>query len=170
MICLPEGVKIAKPGDNLTVRAKLNFPLTITKGSRFALREGGKTIAAGIVTDILPEETELDTGKQKKAKPVETPAPTPAATEAPKTDGKGVKSPAKPADSKTEAKPAAGKAPAPPTKAPSPAGKVPPPAAGKVPPPPPGGKKPVAPPGKVPPPPPAGKKPVPPPPGKGPKK
>lgn len=49
-ICLPEGVKIAKPGDNLTIRAKLNFPITIMKGSRFALREGGKTIAAGIVT------------------------------------------------------------------------------------------------------------------------
>ncbi len=37
-ICLPEGVKIAKPGDNLTIKAKLNFPITITKGSRFALR------------------------------------------------------------------------------------------------------------------------------------
>ena len=67
-ICLPEGVKIAKPGDNLTIRAKLNFPLTIIKGSRFALREGGKTIAAGIVTDILPETTVLDNGKIKKVK------------------------------------------------------------------------------------------------------
>ena len=67
-ICLPEGVKIAKPGDNLTIKAKLNFPLTIVKGSRFALREGGKTIAAGIVTEILPETTELDFGKPKKNK------------------------------------------------------------------------------------------------------
>jgi elongation factor Tu len=53
-ICLPDGVKIAKPGDNLTIRAKLNFPITIDKGARFALREGGKTIAAGLVTQILP--------------------------------------------------------------------------------------------------------------------
>ena len=42
---MPENTKIAKPGDNLSIRAKLHFPLTITKGSRFALREGGKTIA-----------------------------------------------------------------------------------------------------------------------------
>lgn len=54
---LPENTKIAKPGDNLSIRAKLHFPLTITKGSRFALREGGKTIAAGVVTEILPDST-----------------------------------------------------------------------------------------------------------------
>lgn len=47
---LPENVKIAKPGDNLSIKAKLHFPLTIVKGARFALREGGKTIAAGVVT------------------------------------------------------------------------------------------------------------------------
>jgi elongation factor Tu len=43
-------VKIAKPGDNLKIRAKLHFPLTISKGVRFALREGGKTVAAGVIT------------------------------------------------------------------------------------------------------------------------
>ena len=42
------------PGDNVKVQMKLNFPITISKGARFALREGGKTIAAGIVSDILP--------------------------------------------------------------------------------------------------------------------
>lgn len=153
-ICLPEGVKIAKPGDNLTIRAKLNFPLTITQGSRFALREGGKTIAAGIVTEILPDTTELDYGKAKKAKGVsQTPEPTPAA-ETPKDDGKGAKTAAKSA-----AKPAAGKAASPAGKA-APSGKTAPPApskpAGKAPPPPPAaGKKPPAPPaGKTPPPPP----------------
>lgn len=51
---LPESTKIAKPGDNVTIKGKLHFPLTISKGARFALREGGKTIAAGVVTDILP--------------------------------------------------------------------------------------------------------------------
>lgn len=73
-ILLPEGTKFGKPGDNLTIRAKLHFPLTIEKGSRFALREGGKTIAAGVVTEILPEDTELDFGKVKKGKPSQTPA------------------------------------------------------------------------------------------------
>jgi elongation factor Tu len=38
------------PGDNVSIEAKLNFPITIVKGARFALREGGKTIAAGVVT------------------------------------------------------------------------------------------------------------------------
>ncbi len=61
-------MKIAKPGDNLKVRAKLHFPLTITKGTRFALREGGKTVAAGVVTEILPEDTVLDSGRHKKGK------------------------------------------------------------------------------------------------------
>lgn len=42
--------------------------MTITKGCRFALREGGKTVAAGVVTEILPEDTYLDSGKQKKGK------------------------------------------------------------------------------------------------------
>jgi len=65
---LPENVKIAKPGDNLKIRAKLHFPLTIKKGVRFALREGGKTVAAGVVTEILPEDTILITDKQKKGK------------------------------------------------------------------------------------------------------
>ena len=55
------------PGDNVKIQAKLNFPITITKGSRFALREGGKTIAAGVVTEILPEDYEIDFGKAKKA-------------------------------------------------------------------------------------------------------
>ena len=64
------------PGDNVKVQMKLNFPITISKGARFALREGGKTIAAGIVSDILPEETVIDFGKVVKKK--ETPQPTTA--------------------------------------------------------------------------------------------
>lgn len=65
-IKLPNNIKIVKPGDNVTVDIKLHFPLTIVKGARFALREGGKTIASGIVTKILPEDTNFDTGKFKK--------------------------------------------------------------------------------------------------------
>lgn len=85
---LPESTKIAKPGDNVTIKGKLHFPLTIAKGARFALREGGKTIAAGVVTDILPENTVINASKQPQKK-TEAPPPTPAAkTEAPKADPK----------------------------------------------------------------------------------
>jgi elongation factor Tu len=177
-IALPEGVKIAKPGDNLTIKAKLNFPITITKGSRFALREGGKTIAAGIVTEVLPETTELDFGKPKKVKATIAP---PAATTTPPAGKPGDKA-AKPGakgDAKSAPKPAAGKTPPAAGKTPPPAGKTPPPAAtktpppaGKTPPPPPAGKTPPPPPAKpvakTAPPPPAGKTPPPPPAGKAP--
>ena len=44
------------PGDNLTVGMKLNFPLPILKGQRFALREGGKTVAAGVITKLLEDD------------------------------------------------------------------------------------------------------------------
>lgn len=83
---LPESTKIAKPGDNVSIRAKLHFPLTITKGSRFALREGGKTIAAGVVTEILPETTLINASKGGKKK--EEAPPVVAATEASKVDPK----------------------------------------------------------------------------------
>ena len=62
------------PGDNLECNMKLNFPLPISKGLRFALREGGKTVAAGVVTKVL-EDSEADIkeeeerlAKSKKAK------------------------------------------------------------------------------------------------------
>jgi len=44
------------PGDNLTAKLVLNFPLPVTTGLRFALREGGKTIAAGVISKILPDD------------------------------------------------------------------------------------------------------------------
>ena len=68
----------------MKVRAKLHFPLTITKGTRFALREGGKTVAAGVVTEILPEDTILDSGRHKKGKDKIEQAPQPGATDAKK--------------------------------------------------------------------------------------
>lgn len=71
---LPDNIKIVKPGDNVTVDIKLHFPLTIVQGARFALREGGRTIASGVVTKILPEDYNFDTGKVKKGeKPDQTP-------------------------------------------------------------------------------------------------
>ena len=170
-ICLPDGVKIAKPGDNLTIKAKLNFPLTIVKGARFALREGGKTIAAGIVTNVLPEDTVLDFGKPKKVKEA-PPAAQPAATTDPKAGDKNAKpagkavpaGTAKPAAGKTP--PAAGKTPPAAGKTPPAAGKTPPPAAGKATTPPPAAGKTTTPPpaaGKTITPPPAAGKTVPPP-------
>lgn len=44
------------PGDNVNAKLKLNFPLPVENGLRFALREGGKTIAAGVVSKVLPDE------------------------------------------------------------------------------------------------------------------
>ena len=49
---LPEGVEMAMPGDNLTVTGELITPIAMEKGVRFAIREGGRTIAAGVVTEI----------------------------------------------------------------------------------------------------------------------
>jgi elongation factor Tu len=50
---LPEGVEMAMPGDNLTIIGELITPIAMEKGVRFAIREGGRTIAAGVVTEIV---------------------------------------------------------------------------------------------------------------------
>jgi len=50
---LNEGVEMIMPGDNTTIRAELITPVAIEKGSRFAVREGGRTVGAGTVTEIL---------------------------------------------------------------------------------------------------------------------
>lgn len=50
---LPEGVEMAMPGDNLTITGELITPIAMEKGVRFAIREGGRTIAAGVVTEII---------------------------------------------------------------------------------------------------------------------
>lgn len=71
-INLPESVKMGMPGDNLLVQLKLSFPLALSQGLRFALREGGKTIASGVITNILKEEEKKEgKGKEgaKDAKP-----------------------------------------------------------------------------------------------------
>ena len=50
---LPEGVEMVMPGDNVTVSAELITPIAMEKGVRFAIREGGRTVGAGTVTEIL---------------------------------------------------------------------------------------------------------------------
>jgi len=56
---------MAMPGDNLAVTMKLHYPLPILKGQRFALREGGKTVAAGVITKLL-EDTEADVKEEEE--------------------------------------------------------------------------------------------------------
>jgi len=51
-IHLPEGVEMVMPGDNLTISVTLIAPVALNKGLRFAMREGGRTVGAGQVTEI----------------------------------------------------------------------------------------------------------------------
>ena len=50
---LPEGVEMVMPGDNITMTIKLITPIALEEGLRFAIREGGKTVGAGVFTKIL---------------------------------------------------------------------------------------------------------------------
>ncbi len=52
-IKLPENVPMVMPGDHVSIEVELIYPVAIEKGLRFAIREGGKTIGAGQVTEIL---------------------------------------------------------------------------------------------------------------------
>jgi elongation factor Tu len=50
---LPAGVEMVMPGDNITMRVTLISPVALETGSRFAIREGGRTVGAGVITEIL---------------------------------------------------------------------------------------------------------------------
>ena len=52
-ITLPEGREMVMPGDNVTITVELIYPVAINVGLRFAIREGGRTVGAGAVTEIL---------------------------------------------------------------------------------------------------------------------
>jgi len=52
-VTLPEGVEMVMPGDNVKIIVKLIAPIALDEGSRFAIREGGRTVGAGVVTKIL---------------------------------------------------------------------------------------------------------------------
>nr|MBC8396145.1 elongation factor Tu [Flavobacteriales bacterium] len=52
-ISLPSGVEMVMPGDNLTIHVELIQPIAMNIGLRFAIREGGRTVGAGQVTEIL---------------------------------------------------------------------------------------------------------------------
>ncbi|MBA2670161.1 MAG: elongation factor Tu, partial [Gemmatimonadetes bacterium] len=50
---LPEGVEMVMPGDNVQMTVELITPIAMEKELRFAIREGGRTVGAGVVTEIL---------------------------------------------------------------------------------------------------------------------
>ena len=53
IVGLPEGVEMVMPGDNVRLRVALDKPVALEEGSRFAIREGGRTVGAGVVTKII---------------------------------------------------------------------------------------------------------------------
>ncbi|MFC3860554.1 elongation factor Tu, partial [Deinococcus antarcticus] len=50
---LPEGVEMVMPGDNVTFKVELIKPIAMEEGLRFAIREGGRTVGAGVVAKVL---------------------------------------------------------------------------------------------------------------------
>jgi elongation factor Tu len=50
---LPTGVEMVMPGDNIAMEIELIAPIAMEKGLRFAIREGGRTVGAGTVSDIV---------------------------------------------------------------------------------------------------------------------
>jgi elongation factor Tu len=52
-LTLPEGVEMVMPGDNVNLTVELIVPVALEKGSKFAIREGGLTVGAGVITEII---------------------------------------------------------------------------------------------------------------------
>ncbi len=52
-VALPEGVEMVMPGDNIKMTVQLITPVALEEGVRFAIREGGRTVGAGVLTKIL---------------------------------------------------------------------------------------------------------------------
>jgi elongation factor Tu len=53
VVTLPEGVEMVMPGDNVTMEVNLITPIAMEKELRFAIREGGRTVGAGVISDII---------------------------------------------------------------------------------------------------------------------
>ena len=56
IVTLPEGVEMVMPGDNVNMQVKMIMPIAMEEGLRFAIREGGRTVGAGVVTKIEEEK------------------------------------------------------------------------------------------------------------------
>lgn len=52
-VTLPKGTEMVMPGDNVSANFELLFPVAMGPGDRFAVREGGRTVAAGVVSKVL---------------------------------------------------------------------------------------------------------------------
>jgi elongation factor Tu len=52
-ITLPAGVEMVMPGDNVDMEVELIVPVALEQGSKFAIREGGLTVGAGVITKII---------------------------------------------------------------------------------------------------------------------
>jgi elongation factor Tu len=50
---LPEGTEMVMPGDNVEMTVELIQPIAMDEGLRFAIREGGRTVGSGVVTEII---------------------------------------------------------------------------------------------------------------------
>ncbi len=53
VVTLPEGMEMVMPGDNVNLQVELIVPVALEQGSRFAIREGGRTVGAGVITSII---------------------------------------------------------------------------------------------------------------------
>jgi elongation factor Tu len=53
VVTLPSGVEMVMPGDNVNFEVQLITPIAMEKELRFAIREGGRTVGAGVISDIL---------------------------------------------------------------------------------------------------------------------
>ena len=53
VITLPEGTEMVMPGDNVDMTVELITPIAIENGTKFSIREGGRTVGAGVVSEIL---------------------------------------------------------------------------------------------------------------------
>jgi elongation factor Tu len=53
VLTLPEGIEMVMPGDNVAIEAELITPIAMEKELRFAIREGGRTVGAGVVSEIV---------------------------------------------------------------------------------------------------------------------
>jgi elongation factor Tu len=52
-VTLPDGVEMVMPGDTITFKVKLIAPIALEEKQKFAIREGGKTVGAGVITKII---------------------------------------------------------------------------------------------------------------------
>ncbi|MDA8099125.1 MAG: elongation factor Tu, partial [Nitrospiraceae bacterium] len=53
VVTLQEGVEMVMPGDNMTCSVELITPIAMDQGLRFAIREGGRTVGAGVITEVI---------------------------------------------------------------------------------------------------------------------